>query len=271
MFTLQKLFTVYCEAAESQTSASTGAPVDTQVQSTEPVQTSQEPVKQAEAPKEDTAEGKENDYLAETGWGGVVSELEDKPALSMAMDFVAKAGISLEDPAVQLAATEGDFTMLEAKLAAEGVQGYEAMLAILKGASDEYFADKQAKAEADVQAVQNILGENHTEIWDWAKGSMDDTDKDVFNSLFEQGRHHAIVAGIALKALYEQNFEGTVPAQSLTKDLSTTSSNKSGAITRQEFASQTQELAKKYGSDVYNSREYQMLQQRRELGRRKGI
>lgn len=270
MFTLQNLFAVYSEAAESQTSASVGAPAETQAQTTETtVQT--EAKQTTEAPKEDTTEEKANDYLTSTGWGAVVSELEDKPALSMAMDFVAKAGISLEDPAVQLAAKDGDFSMLEAKLAAEGVQGYEAMLAILKSASDEYFAEKQAQAEADVQAVQNILGENHAEIWDWAKGSMDETDKEVFNGLFEQGGHHAIVAGIALKALYEQNFEGSMPAESLTKDLATSSSNKSGAITRQEFASLTQELAKKYGSDVYNSREYQMLQQRRELGRRKGI
>lgn len=271
MFNLQNLLAVYQEAAESQTSTG-GAPAETQTTQTvqpevkvdTPKEVSKEETKPTEEPKPDA-------YLETTGWGSVVSELSDAPALSMAMDFIAKAGISIEDQAVQLAAQEGDFTMLEAKLAAMGLQGHEPMLAILKGASEEYFAEKQAKAEADVQAVQGILGENHAEVWEWAKGSMDEQDKEVFNSLFDQGGHHAIVAGIAMKALYDQNFEGSIPAQSLTKDLAATSANAGNAITRQEFSQLTQELARKYGSDVYSSREYKALQQRRELGRRKGI
>lgn len=268
---LSQLFgRVFMEAAEAggaQGAGAPSAPTEAAPATVAPAGTEQappaNPVPEAQA---------EDDYLATTGWGEVMGEFEGKPAVSMALDFVAKAGISLEDPAVQLAAQEGDFTMLKAKLSAEGVQGYEPMLAILEAESKAYFAEQEKAKEQTAATITNVLGEDTEQIFAWGRESMSDSEKEAFNSMFDAGGEQAIIAAIALGTLYNTHFEGTKPAANLTANLATVApSSANSALSAREFAAEVEELGKRYGSDTYATQEYKALQARREAGRNRGI
>lgn len=262
---------LFMEAAEANGAQGAGTPASAPVEQapaaptleTTSVQEAENPIPEAEP---------EKGYLADTGWGDVMGEFEGKPAVSMALDFVAKAGIGLEDPAVQLAAQEGDFTMLKAKLAAEGVQGYEPMLAILEAESQAYFAEQEKATEATAASIRNVLGEDTEQIFSWGRDAMSDSEKDAFNSMLDAGGDKAIIAAIALGSLYNSHFEGTKPAENLTANLATTAPTASNsALSARDFAAEVEKLGKRYGSDTYSTPEYKQLQSRREAGRNRGI
>lgn len=194
---------------------------------------------------------------------------EEKPALGLALGFLRDAGVSVTDPAFQLAEVEGDFSLLEAVLATKDLPGKEHMLGILKQEVAAY-QEKVEAFEAETTAlVQGILGEQHEDVLAWARETASDEEKEAFNNLFDAGGVYARAAATLLKQAYGGS-NTTIPAKHAVE----TSSQAAGGnapLTARDYASEVAKLAKEVGGDPRGTQAYQNLGKRREAGRKRGI
>lgn len=223
------------------------------------------------APVETPAAPEETPVLEAMGYAQFADNWKDKPAVALAVNFVAEAGIAFDDPAVTLANEQGDFTLLEALLAQKNIPGSDKMLAILKAESESFFAAQAAEQERTTATVKGILGEQFEEKWEWARSNFAEDERAAFNDMFQEGGHKAVIAALAMNAIYDQHSGASVPAANPTADIAPAAPSAGKTMDRRAFAEATNELQNKYGYDYANTAEYQALVRQRQAARNRGI
>lgn len=186
--------------------------------------------------------------------------------LDMALDFIGKAGLDSDHPAVK-AAIEGDFTILKATLAAKGVAGWEQFVALGEAAYERASATAKAKSEAIRESVYKEAGgkDEWAAIQKWASDNATPEEKAEVNALLNQG-------GLAAKAAVRHLSEAYGRANNVTinpRD-GTANASKGGAqdtvngpLSPRAYADAVQSLNAKLGGRLEGSKEYQSLQARR--------
>lgn len=196
-------------------------------------------------------------------------------SLDYALDFVGQLGFGPNHPAI-LAAQDGDFHLISAELAREGVRGAEQVIALAK----EAYSQETAKAESGRQEVSKFAFEaaggeaNWRQVQSWASANATPQEKAQINQLIAAG---GFAAQSAISFLVQQYSKVNTLAKAPAKVASANASSGrgqdvGGALSAAEYGRLVQELVYANGGrDVTGSAEYQSLQQRRLQGRRSGI
>lgn len=224
----------------------------------------------------------------------VVGEKEDKPAepdanrdqefkydptgnasLDYALDFVGQLGYGPNHPAI-LAAQDGNFHLIAAELAREGVRGADAVIALAK----EAYEQEQGKVETQKQEIAKFAYEqaggqqNWQQVQAWASANATPAEKQQINALLASGGFAAQSAISFLVQQYSKsNTLNKAPAAVAKANAGASrGQDVGGALSAAEYGQLVQELVyAKGGRDVSNTREYQDLQARRLQGRRAGL
>lgn len=187
--------------------------------------------------------------------------------LDMALEFVGKAGLHGNHPAMQ-AAANGDFSILKATLAQKGVAGWEQMVALGEAAYGRTKEADAAKATALQELVHNVAGgkEEWTAVQQWAKANATQEERDSINALLNQG-------GVAAKGAVNYLVNAYNRANNVVKEpqdgmagAGRTVNQASGAnapLSPREYAVAVQQLNGRMGGRLEGSKEYAALQQRR--------
>lgn len=227
-----------------------------------PATTASEPAKAEEGDK-----GKE-------GTEAVQYEPTGNQGLDMALNFIAARGLDAEHPAVK-AAMEGNFDFLRATLAGMGKDavGYEAYVALAEKAYAEMSAADAEGQKAREQAAISVVGDpaEVVKVLDWARENADPKEAEDINAMFAASPLQAKAAMMYLHQLY-QNAGNTVPAAApVNKDAGNPATPATGPLTARDYAAAVEALHRKMGSRMEGSPEYEALNQRRRLGRQRGL
>lgn len=224
----------------------------------------------------------------------VVGEKEDKPAepdanrdhefkydptgnasLDYALDFVGQLGYGPAHPAI-LAAQAGNFHLIAAELAREGVRGADAVIALAKAAYEQ----EKGKVETQKQEIAKFAYEqaggqqNWQQVQAWASANATPAEKQQINALLASGGFAAQSAISFLVQQYSKsNTLNKAPAAVAKANAGASrGQDVGGALSAAEYGRLVQELVYANGGrDVSNTREYQDLQARRLQGRRAGL
>lgn len=198
------------------------------------------------------------------------AEVEYEPTgdvgLDLALQFVGKAGIGADHPAMSAART-GDFSLIKATLASKGVQGWEAMTALGEEAYKRLANEAKSRADAVAKTVHAIAG--GTEAWSavqqWASSNATQEEKAEINALLDKGGLQAKAAAKYLVDMYNKANNVTVdpkdPTQGATR--SGTVGTDQGPLDGPSYAKAVQELNTKLRGRIDGSPEYLKIQQRR--------
>lgn len=187
--------------------------------------------------------------------------------LDVALEFIGKLGFGGTDPVV-VAAANGDFTQLEAKLAALGPKaaGWERMIQLGK---DAFSRAKEAGDKADrakTSAIISVVGsqENWQAISAWTAKNASPEEKKEFNQLIELGPVGARAAATLLLATYQKANGTTVHPAAVTRNGASgeQAQDRSGPLTGKEYSAAVRDLRTKLGPDFERSQEYRTLQAR---------
>lgn len=203
-----------------------------------PAPAKQEPAKQ----KQEPAEAIEYEPSGDAG-------------LDYALSFLSKAGIGPEDPAL-IAASDGDFGLLEAILAQKGIPGWEQAVNLGKQAQARFKEQAAAAAEKVTAAVTEVatsLGVDWEASVQWARDNATDEEKEVVNQLLAKPET-AKIAALYLAYGYSQATGVTVaPSKTaVAGDAPVHTAAATGQIDRVEFAREAGKLHKIHG-DAYSS------------------
>lgn len=224
----------------------------------------------------------------------VVGEKDDKPvepdanrehefkydptgnaSLDYALDFVGQLGYGPAHPAI-LAAQDGNFHLIAAELAREGVRGADAVIALAK----EAYEQEKGKVETQKQEIAKFAYEqaggqqNWQQVQAWASANATPAEKAQINSLLASGGFAAQSAISFLVSQYSKtNTLNKAPAAVAKSNAGAArGQDTGGALSAAEYGRLVQELVYSNGGrDVSNTREYQDLQARRLQGRRAGL
>ena len=192
--------------------------------------------------------------------------------LDMALDFIGKAGLASNHPAV-LAASEGDFSILKATLAAKGVTGWEQFVALGEAAYNRASAENAAKATAARAAIYKEAGgeESWKSVQAWAGANATPEERAEINALLNQGGLAAKGAVKYLMDTYNRaNNVEVNPADPLANSgRSGVPNAANGPLTASEYSAAVQQLNNKLNGRLDGSPEYEALQRRRAAGARR--
>lgn len=192
--------------------------------------------------------------------------------LDMALDFIGKAGLASNHPAV-LAASEGDFSILKATLAAKGVTGWEQFVALGEAAYSRASAENATKATAARAAIYKEAGgeESWKSVQAWAGANATPEEKAEINALLNQGGLAAKGAVKYLMDTYNRaNNVEVNPADPLANSGRGGVPNAAnGPLTASEYSAAVQQLNNKLNGRLDGSPEYEALQRRRAAGVRR--
>lgn len=189
--------------------------------------------------------------------------------MDFALDFVGKLGFGPNDPAM-VAAGEGNFDLLEIKLAALGdkAAGYERIVALAKQSIGNATEAAAKAAQADRAACAGAVGLDDAGLdamlaWgteQFKAGVMTAAERDGLNAMLAAGGVQAIAATKMLYGAYSQ-ASGQVQKPSPTgQPANGGASAPTEPLTRVELARQTAAIVRKYGSANYTqSPEYKAL------------
>lgn len=197
--------------------------------------------------------------------GVVIYDETGDAGLDLALSFIGSLGIAGNDP-VMVAAANGDFSFLEAKLSTMGdeARGWEKHVQIGKDAFERQLNSFKAEQEATNKAVHAIAGgeKNWKAIVEWAGKTADAAEKEALNQMFDAGGFQAQAAARALVSAY-QSAQGTtitpanpaatasgVPAQAPTR------------LTQADYHNEVSKLFNRLGNAMDTSPEYAELKRR---------
>lgn len=188
------------------------------------------------------------------------------PGLDYALSFVARAGIDADHPAL-VAASQGNFTLLEVALAEKGVPGWEQAIALGKRAL-EGIQTKEAEVVKQVQAsvtqVAEALGVDWEAAVTHARENATEEEAAKINELFKDPVTAKMAALWVSYAYTNAAGVSIAPSkQAVAPDApSVAAPATGGTLTRAEFAAEAGKLHKKFG-DAYNQTpEYRALANR---------
>lgn len=201
--------------------------------------------------------------------GSVVEyESTGDTGLDMALDFVGKAGISGDHPAMQ-AAAEGDFSILKAVLAQKGVAGWEQYVKLGEDAYARTKAAEATKSQALVTLVHDVAGgkEEWEAVKAWASENAEPAEKAQINALLNQGGLAAKGAVTYLVNAYNKASNVTVNPKDPTANAARnggTPDAATGPLDPKAYAKAVGELNHKLNGRLEGSKEYEALQRRRQ-------
>ena len=186
--------------------------------------------------------------------------------LDMALDFIGKAGLDQNHPAV-VAAINGDFTILKATLAAKGAAGWEQFVALGEAAYQRASAEAATKNAAIRESVYAEAGgkDEWATVQKWASENATPAEKAEVNALLNQG-------GLAAKAAVRHLVDSYSRATNVVVNPRDGTANASrggvpdGAnapLSPRAYSDAVQSLNAKLGGRLEGSKEYASLQARR--------
>ncbi len=188
--------------------------------------------------------------------------------LDVALGFVGKLGISMEDPAMQATAS-GDFSLIKAKLATMGAAaaGWEQMVALAEQANDRAVAAETESLTAISDAVHECA--RGAEQWGvvnaWASANATAEEKAAVNAMFDAGPVQARAAALMLIGLHAKAAGTVVNPAPATRDAPANQGQGQAPLNRRDFAKAVDQLARKIGpQNMNNSPEYAALIARRQ-------
>ena len=196
-------------------------------------------------------------------------------SLDYALDFVGQLGYGPAHPAI-LAAQDGNFHLIAAELAREGVRGADAVIALAK----EAFEQEKGKVETQKQEIAKFAYEqaggqqNWQQVQAWASANATPAEKQQINNLLASG---GFAAQSAISFLVQQYSKSNTLEKSPARVAKSNAGasrgqDTGGALSAAEYGKAVQELVYANGGrDVSNTREYADLQTRRLQGRRAGL
>lgn len=197
--------------------------------------------------------------------GLVVYDPTGDAGLDFSLAFIGSLGIEGTDPAM-VAAANGDFSFLEAKLAAMGdkAKGWEQHVALGKQAYDrqlEAFKAEQGKTLAAVHAVAG--GEDQWKaIVAWAGTQASPEEKAALDAMFDAGPTSAAMAARMLVQAYADAKGTTVKPANPAQAASGVAPPAQTALTAANYAKEVDELYRQIGSRMDTSPEYAALRQK---------
>lgn len=203
---------------------------------------------------------------AEVGQGIIEYEPTDDVGLNLALDFVGKAGIGPDHPAMK-AAHDGDFSILKAVLAAKGTSGWEQAVALGELAFERSQAENKAKAEAVEKTVHKVAGgaQEWTNVQTWASANATPEEKTEINNLLNAGGLAAAAAAQYLVAQYSRasGVEVTPKDPVAGASRATLPGADQGPLDAEAYTKAVAALNVKTRGRLDDSPEYQKLQNRR--------
>jgi len=201
---------------------------------------------------------------------GTVVEYEPTgdTGLDMALQFVGKAGLSGDHPAMQAAST-GDFTILKAILAQKNVPGWEQYVKLGEDAYARTKANEEKKSAELVSLVHTVAGgkEEWEAVQKWAAASADPAEKSQINALLNQGGLAAKGAVTYLVNAYNKANNVVVTPRdgvaNASRDGGTPNAD-SGPLDPKAYARAVGALNHKLNGRLEGSKEYEALQRRRQ-------
>lgn len=191
--------------------------------------------------------------------------------LDLALDFVGKAGIGIDHPAMK-AAQDGDFSILKATLAAKGVQGWEQFVALGEAAYTRTKEAEKANSAKIAALVHEAAGgpEAWAEVQKWAAANATQEEKAEINALLNKGGLAAKGAVQYLVGAYNRatNVEAT-PADPVAR------AGRGGGVptgdnaplSPRAYSDAVAQLNARLGGRLEGSPEYAKLQARRQAFR----
>ena len=191
--------------------------------------------------------------------------------LDMALEFVGKAGLRGDHPAM-LAAAEGDFSILRATLAARNLQGWEQFV---KLGEDAYARTKEKESKASAALSSMVHAEaGGKDQWQavqaWASQNATPEEKAQVNGLLNQG-------GVAAKGAVKYLLDAYNRANNVVVEPKDAAANASrggnaggadtGPLSAKDYAVAVQQLNVKLNGRLEGSKEYEALQRRRQMAR----
>jgi hypothetical protein len=190
--------------------------------------------------------------------------------LDMALGFLGNLGFDPSDPAM-VAAADGDFAMLSAKLAAMGSKatGWEQYVALGKQSYAAVAEKAKATAAAERAVIEGAVGgaENWAAIQTWAKENAEPQERVAVNAALKAGGIAAKAMATYLGSLYERSTGVTVEGKPAVNPNATGGSAGSVALSPRAYVTAVQELRGKLGGNFESSPQYQQLQARRNAWR----
>lgn len=196
-------------------------------------------------------------------------------SLDYALSFVGELGYGPAHPAI-LAAQEGNFHLIAAELAREGVRGADQVIALAKQAYEQEKGKVEAQKAELTKFAYEVAGgaSNWKQVQSWASTNATPQEKQQINALLASGGFAAQSAINFLVTQYSKvNTLNKAPAAVAKANAGgSRGQDVGGAISAQEYGQLVQQLIYANGGrDVSHTREYQDLQARRLSGRRAGL
>lgn len=221
-----------------------------------------------EPKQETTPEGqpKVDNVPSSTGEDGVIvyDETGD-PALDFALSFIGSLGIEGTDPAM-VAAANGDFSLLEAKLGAMGdkAKGWERYVALGKQAHERQLNEyKETQGKSLAACHQAAGGEAQwNALVQWAGTVASAEEKAALNAMFDAGPIQAAMAARALVAAHAEAKGTTIAPANPAKAASGAAPEAPKALTKQNYAQEVDALYRKMGNAMDGSPEYAEIRRR---------
>lgn len=201
------------------------------------------------------------------GDGTVAYQPTGDAALDVALGFIGNLGIDGTDPAV-VAAANGEFALLEAKLATLGdkAQGWQQMVNLAKDAYQRAQVRFKDHVEKTDKAILGVVqsADNWNAIKAWAASNATPEEKAAVNAMIDAGPVQARAAATLLLNAYRK-ATGTVinPASPTRTNASGEApTDNGGKLSPREYSQAVADLHRKLGSRMESSPEYRALRQR---------
>ncbi len=215
--------------------------------------------KEGEQPKVDQVPSAKDDA------GVVTYDPTGDAGLDFALSFIGSLGIEGTDPAM-VAAANGDFSFIEAKLAAMGekAKGWEQHIALGKqayGRQLDAFKAEQGKTLAAVHAVAG--GEDQWKaLVAWAGTQVSPEEKAALDAMFDAGPVSAAMAARMLMQAHAEAKGTTVKPANPAQAASGLPPAAPTALTQANYAKEVDALYQQIGSRMDTSPEYAALRQK---------
>lgn len=189
----------------------------------------------------------------------------DDPGLNYSLTFLAKAGFTADNPAVD-AAMSGDFSLLKAEMAQKGLPGWEQALALGEQAYGRA-VESQKATQAEVGKVVTDVASEFGVDWEQAVAHIGSSasaeEKTALNGLMANPATARIAASyIASGFLNSDGVERDPMARATADGAAPANLAAGGKLTRKEYTQEMAALRGKLGDDYINSAEAQALYKR---------
>lgn len=197
--------------------------------------------------------------------------------LDLALGFFGRQGLDPEHSAIK-AAVDGDFSLLEAELAAKGAQGWQQYVALAKEAHANVTQQAKDADTAVTAAVASTLeqfgysNEQWGEAIEWVRKEAADEVPEINRILASGPLGAKAITAYILQNHREASGTEYTPQLKGVKDEQGANGPAERApvtpISKSDFAREAEKLSRSFGPDYMSTPEYKQLRQRAGIGRK---